>query len=381
MPDGSRVQKKVTIGSKLDYPTETAAHDKLDDIRRELHKDESQPIQKPTTNGKPVNFAELVQRWGAAEGAACGDNSLKHYTYALRTYTVPHFGDFALDEITREGIQIFLNDKAKSYSKSSLKSMKVTLSMTLEWARQNHWITHNPVEKLRLPKKTGGYRIARVVLKWEQIVALMNEMQEPYRTLVLFLALVPKRIEEAIALRPSDLDEHNVLHIRRVIYERQLVDFEESEHESIPLDSPMHAELVSRLRQLGEGHNWIFHTRAGTPLDPHNGLTRHLHPGGKAIGIRLGGWHDFRHTFNTMMRRAGVHTKVLNAALGHGKSTGVLAHDVYDHVSADELRRALVMGANWLMREEVLEKALLGDQLCPQLCPETQLHSGQSVSY
>ena len=34
MPDGSRVQKKVTIGSKAEYPTKTAARDKLDEIRR-----------------------------------------------------------------------------------------------------------------------------------------------------------------------------------------------------------------------------------------------------------------------------------------------------------------------------------------------------------
>ena len=54
-----------------------------------------------------------------------------------------------------------------------------------------------------------------MILKWKQIAAIMDRMEEPYRTLVLFLALVPKRIEEAIALRPSDLDEHNVLHIRR----------------------------------------------------------------------------------------------------------------------------------------------------------------------
>lgn len=108
----------------------------------------------------------------------------------------------------------------------------------------------------------------RVVLKWKQIAAIMDKMDEPYRTLVLFLALVPKRIEEVHRIAPTDLDEHNVLHIRRALYDRKAVEFEPSEFERIPLDSPAHAELVKRLRQLGDGHDWIFRSRRGTPIDP-----------------------------------------------------------------------------------------------------------------
>ena len=54
-------------------------------------------------------------------------------------------------------------------------------------------------------------------------------------------------------MRPSDLDEHNILHIRRAIYERKVVEFEPHEYERIPLDTPVHAELVRRMPQLGEG--------------------------------------------------------------------------------------------------------------------------------
>ncbi len=374
MPDGSRVHKKVTIGSKTEYPTETAARDKLDDMRRELHREaEMQPTLNPTTNGKPVNFTDLVKRWKAAEGAALADNTLTHYANALRAYVVPHFGASAVGEITREEIQKFLNDKAKNYGKSSLRSMRVTLSLTLEWAKRNRWIEHNPAERIRLPKKTAGRRLIRMVLLWSQIMAIMEQMEEPYRTLVLFLALVPKRIEEALALRPSDLDEHNILHIRRAIYERKLVEFEPHEYERIPLDTPVHAELVRRMPQLGGGHEWIFRSEAGTPIDPGNALKRKLHPAAKAIGIRLGGWHDFRHTFSTAMSKAGVRLKVRSEVLGHGKRTGVLAHDVYDHASENEIRQALVLGANWLMQEEAIQKALLGNQLCPQMCPEAHL--------
>jgi integrase len=376
-PDGKRVQPKVVIGSKVEYPTKTAARDRLDEMRRALQREAE---NQPSVSRKPSSFAELVERWKAAEGTTLGDSTLKHYSNALRAQVIPHFGTWEIEEITREEVQKFLNEKAKNYSKSSLRSMRVTLSLNLKWALQNRWIVSNPVEKLRLPKKTGGRRIVRVILQWKQIAAIMERLEEPYRTLVLFLALIPKRIEEAIALRPSDLDEHNILHIRRVIYERKVVELEPSEYEQIPLDSPAHAELVKRLRQLGSGHGVIFRSRKGTPVDPHNGLLRGLHPAAAAIGLRLGGWHDFRHTFNTAMRRAGVHAKVRSAALGHNKRTGVLADDVYDHADEAEVRQALVLGANWLWKEEEIQKSLMSSQLCPQMCPETHLPPDQSVS-
>ena len=189
MPDGTRVHKKVLIGTKAEYPTKTAARDKLDEMRRELHRQvETQPMLNPVTGSHPANFAELVERWKTAEGTALGESTFKHYCNALRTYTIPQFGERAVNQITREEIQTFLNEKAKNYSTSSLRSMRVTLSLTLEWARQNHWITSNPAAKLRLPKKTGGRRIVRVVLGWKQIAAIMDGMEEPYRTLVLFLS-------------------------------------------------------------------------------------------------------------------------------------------------------------------------------------------------
>jgi integrase len=181
-------------------------------------------------------------------------------------------------------------------------------------------------------------------------------------------------------LRLSDLDEHNILHILRVINERKVVEFEPHEYKRIPLDSPAHAELVRLLRKLGDGHQWVFRSRSGTPIDPHNGLLRKLHPAAKAIGMMLGGWHDFRHTFTPAMRLAGVRTKVLSAVLGHRKRTGVLAHDVYDHASEYEVRQAFVLGANWLMQEEVIQKQLLSSQLFPQMCPEVHLPPNQSAS-
>jgi hypothetical protein len=71
-------------------------------------------------------------------------------------------------------------------------------------------------------------------------------MKEPYSTLTLLLASVGVRGEAAVGLQPPDLDSENVLHVRRVIYHREVIPLEKEE--CYPLDAVIHAELLERLR-------------------------------------------------------------------------------------------------------------------------------------
>lgn len=74
--------------------------------------------------------------------------------------------------------------------------------------------------------------------------------------------------------------------------------------EPYPLDAVVHADLIRRMRGVGQGQEWIFHSRKGTLLSLGNARRPHLHPVAMAIGVVVGGWHDFRPTTNRMMRRS-----------------------------------------------------------------------------
>jgi len=62
---------------------------------------------------------------------------------------------------------------------------------------------------------------------------------------------------------------------------------------------PVSLELKERMLQIA-GSEWIFSSRAGTPLDDGNALRRYLRPACEKLGIEIGGWHDFRHTLRPM---------------------------------------------------------------------------------
>ena len=53
----------------------------------------------------------------------------------------------------------------------------------------------------------------------------------------------------------------------------------------------------------------------------------------------FGGFHDFRHTLSTNLRRSGVHPKVVSDILGHKKVN--LAMDVHDRTDVHDFTQPL----------------------------------------
>jgi integrase len=341
-PSG-RKQKNVPLGTVKELPTKSAARKKLDEVIALMAKPEA-----GVAATKTKKFSELVTEWKANEGVALGRVTMAHYSNALRANVIPTFGDHDIQTINRKSIQSFLAKQAEKYSRSSLRSMRLVLCMTLGWAERNGEIQqpNGWLDGIRLPKKVGGRTVVRTELTPTQTLAFVERLREPYSTLVLCVASLALRGEEAVGLQPDDLDQNNVLHVRRVIYDRQMELLEKEKQ--FPLDAVVHADLIRRLRALGVGQEWIFHSRAGTPVDLGNARRRHLHPAAAAIGVVIGGWHDFRHTLVRMMRRGGENPVVISGVVGH-KSVEMAA-EVYDRASVADIGQALSLVGKQLLQ-------------------------------
>ncbi len=319
-----RRSRNVRLGTLTELPTKAAARNKVADLLRN-----SDPSVE-------MNFCDLSERWQALAMPTLKPSTGAHYRNALRAYVIPAFGKRKISTIGRFDVETFLSQHSKQYSRSTLRSMRVSLSLVMSWAVACGWITKNPCAGVKLPRDSNcaGKRVVRTVLKFAQVTAISEKLEEPYSTLVLFLAVTGLRIGEAIALKWSDFDG-DVLSVTRRISNGD-VDTVKTGGSNRRL--PIPSELVSRMRQLGEGE-WIFRSREGTPVNPGNALKRHIRPTANALGIAIGGWHDFRHTLTTNMRRNGVHPKVISGILGH--SGVALAMNTYDHLEAEDFRLPL----------------------------------------
>src|SRR5438105_4564395 len=250
----------IRLGTLAELPTKSAARNRLSELL------------KTSSAKSDMSFQELVERWEKAEGSTMKATTLRHHKNTLRAYVLPRFGDRKITEINREDVQTFLAEKAK-YSESTLRSMRVVLGLTLGWANNCSWLEKNPCTRVKLPKRTGGRRVTRMILTAEPINAIAEKLNEPYATLVLFLAVSGLRIGEALAIKWSDFG-NNVLHVTRRIYEGD-VDTVKSKRSERKL--PIDPILMARMEKLGKGE-WVFSSRTGTPLNPGNALKPHIRP-------------------------------------------------------------------------------------------------------
>ena len=274
-----------------------------------------------------------------------------YYQKLLRAHVKPAFGQQQISAIGRYDVEVFLAEQSKKYARNSLRGMRVSLGRVLSWAVACGWLEKNPCSGVKLPQ--AGKRVVRTVLKPEQVIAIARRLEEPYSTLVLFMAVTGLRIGEAIGIKWSDFDG-DVLHVCRTIYEGKVGTTKtEDSDRSLPIPKL----LLERMRSLG-GQEWVFRSRENTPINPGNALKRYLRPVAKELGITLGGWHDFRHTLSTGLLRSGVSPKVVSEILGH--SDVQITLDVYDHPEIENFRAPLESVANQLLRN-VTNSSVPGD--------------------
>jgi integrase len=316
-PDGGfvRRQRNVKLGPVSEFTNKAMALDRLSILMN----------QKPTTQ---LCFGELFERWKSAVVPTLKESTSSTYIYNLKSYIVPAFGGHQVSKISRYDVETFLADKAKMFCRNTLRGMRASLSRVLSWAVACDWIEKNPCAGVRLP--LAGCKVTRTVLTTQQVAALASRLEEPYSTLVIFLAATGVRIGEAVGIKWSDFDRNN-LRIQRRIYERKEGTTKtKGSNRSIPIP----AALLERMKLLGEGE-WVFRSRIGTPVDPKNVANRYLRPAAKELGIQLGGWHDFRHTLSTQMLKR-YPTKVVPELLGHSSVQTTLS--VYQHVETEDFR-------------------------------------------
>jgi len=316
-PDGgfTRRQRKAKLGPVSELTNKAMALERLSVLMN----------QKPTTQ---LNFGELFERWKAAVVPTIKESTSDTYIYNLKSYIVPAFGNRQVSEISRYEVETFLADKAKKFCRNTLRGMRASISRVLSWAVACDWIEKNPCAGVRLP--LAGSKVKRTILTPYQVAALAARLEEPYSTLVIFLAATGTRIGEAVGIKWSDFDG-NTLHIQRRIYERKEGTTKtKGSNRSIPIPTA----LLERMKLLGEGE-WVFRSQAGTPVDPKNAANRYLRPAAEALGIKLGGWHDFRHTLSTQMLKR-YPTKVVSELLGHSSVQTTLS--VYQHVETEDFR-------------------------------------------
>ncbi len=328
-----RVQHSVLLGPVSVISSKYEAQMMLEDRLRQLNVCQAAPRA-------PLQFDAFFQLWQQMTSPILRPATRRFYSEKAKSHLVPHFGTRRLTQIGALDVQMFLNLKAKKYSRSGLQHMKATLGRIFSDAVIWGYVRENPVRNVKVPHA----RLAppQPYLTSEQVRKLVLSLREPYRTIVLTAVLTGLRPSELFGLYWSDLDfERQTMQISRSYYmgEFGLPKTNKSRRTLLMPAVLTSALKAHRLHSARKASELVFSTRAGKPIDPSRILKKAVYPALAKLQLPKVGWRGFRHTLATLLQDSGVPVKVVQDQLGHSNPTTTLA--IYTHAVPESQRSAI----------------------------------------
>ncbi len=314
--DGKRHRRNVKIGSREQYPNETAAMRAVEVYRSSANSGKSQP--------RPITLNDLAVRFEREEMPARYSTRVA-YQSLLRQWIGPRWGNTKLNQIEALEVEHWLKSLTLApKTKSNIRNLmhllfecgrrwKLTESNAIKLVRQS-------AKRLRTPRK----------LTPDEFRGLLAELAEPFRTMVALAGCLGLRVGEILGLQWRDLDLlKGTLDIRRDVYQYRIDQVKTATSEA-PL--PMATEIMEVLliwrskASFVESNDFVFasdrrtrkHPEAGGPRGDTSILRYHIKPAAARAGVvgRIG-WHTLRHTYATVLEQVGVRMKVAQELLRH----------------------------------------------------------------
>ena len=329
----------VIVGSIQKYPTEAQAWRAVDALT--LGVNDGSPHAEP-------KFRELVNRY-MAEELPERKSTRTFYLPWLNNYIFPRWGSEPLSAVKSP---LAVENWLKSLTTLSPKSrvhirslMHIIFDCALRWGIEGMKFERNPMSLVRIKGATKKVRPHRA-LTVAQVQTVLTFLAEPFRTMVTIAVCLGLRVSEIMGLQWGDFNwTEGTVDIQRGVVIGSVGEVK-TMHSSATM--PIDAALVHVLNayrgkfypQAGP-ECWLFPSpvRPELPWSQTHIQSKHIEPAGRLAGIGPGlGWHDFRHTYSTLLRQLKVDLKVQQALLRHADIRTTM--NVYTHDVPDELREA-----------------------------------------
>jgi len=281
-------------------------------------------------------------------------NKLKPASYdrlesTINKHIIPHLGKLKVDKVTRDNIQMLLNNlyKQNGLSYSSVKKVYVALNSCYKHALLDDVVIKNPCIGIILPSPKERTKNV-TTLTFSEIERFKKEsIKEKYYYGYAYLLILNTglRMGEALSLKWSNIDfinktitvnKNNVMVKKRDLNGKETGGYELQTQSSAKTYSgnriiPINNSAENALMMLKKHNNTdyvIINDRQHQVL-PSN-FERSFHRVLHNANIEKCGVHILRHTFASMLFSKGVDVKIVSKLLGH--STVKITYDTYVHL-------------------------------------------------
>jgi len=286
----------------------------------------------------------------------------------IKNHIKPGLGGILLRELDPSHIQKFynqkltekpLNGRGNTLSAKSIRQMHIIISQCLDQAVFEGKIFRNPAKATKPPKSTNK---EATFLTEKQIKDFMKNISDD-RWYPAFLTALGTglRLGELCALKWVNTDlENGVIHVKESVVRvktnakdgpktKLIIQPPKTKTgmRSVPVPNEIIAELKRwqlkikeesmRIGKPFKPDSFVFVTELGTPIEP-GSLSKHLLKLMRDNGLEGVHFHSLRHSYASLLLKAGEHPKVVQELLGH--SSIQVTMDIYSHVDPEIKKRA-----------------------------------------
>lgn len=299
------------------------------------------------TSSGPGTVGELVERWiskGMPGKRAKSASTIAGLQSHAREHVIPVFGTIALNAVTVDDIEDFLEVRVDTHSKSTLIKLKTILSQSFDFAVARRYMKWNPARVALLPAGAEQKRHPRALLAPERRALINVSADHRLGAWVAVTATVALRPGETSGLCWDVIDfDAGTVTVRRTMLRDGTL--KESTKTGKVRTLRMPAETVDVLRahrkaQIEErllmGARWptrwadlAFVSQEGTPVDDAN-MRRMVSRWATEAGIEgTVTPYDLRHTALTRLREMGASRDDLVDIAGHETTRMIDLHYVH----------------------------------------------------
>lgn len=242
--------------------------------------------------------------------------------------------------------QAWIADRSQHLAPLTLRILVTLVRGAFTAAVLDRIVAVSPFARITLPRVE---RERIVPLTVDQVAALVEEIGDRYKAMVVTQAGCGLRIGELLALRVCDVD-----FLRRTLRVEDQIDRVSRERvppktprsrRTLPLPDVVSAALARHIAEhpptTGEG--LLFHTQAGLPIAHDWYGNKVFVPAAERAGLPAGTTtHDLRHAFASLLLASGQSVILVAELLGH--ETAALVLSTYGHLmpgGEDLARRAI----------------------------------------
>jgi hypothetical protein len=192
---GARLKRKHYIGNKDEYPTRAAAQRAADQL------DFNKNAQTIAPNPQLMKVRELaehyIERELSEERHSRTDYTCDVYRQNIRTHILPRWGDCRVVDVKPVAVEDWL--RSLSLANSTKAKVRNVFSNMFTHARRHELASLNPIAGL--VRQSAKRRGTPEVLTVDEMRALLPQLSEDHRIIVLILATVGLRFSELRGLQ------------------------------------------------------------------------------------------------------------------------------------------------------------------------------------